>query len=272
VDEIYEPEIARNMGILEKGQVLLLVHTGSRGLGHQVCDDYIRVMSSAVQRYGISLPDRQLACTPVNSPEGKDYLAAMACAANYAWTNRQCITHWARESFIKVLGKSPRELGLEQIYDVAHNIAKIEKYEVEGQSQMLCVHRKGATRAFPQGHPDVPAIYRNIGQPVLIPGDMGRYSFIAVGTETAMRETFGSTCHGAGRLQSRNAAKKGLRGSDLVYKLAQKGITVKADSMSALAEEAPDAYKDVVEVVDVAHKAGISRKVARARPMGVIKG
>ncbi len=272
VDEIYEPETALAMGILEKGQVLLLVHTGSRGLGHQVCDDYIRVMSSAVQRYGISLPDRQLACTPVNSPEGKDYLAAMACAANYAWTNRQCITHWARESFTKVLGKSPRELGLEQIYDVAHNIAKIEKYMIEGKSQTLCVHRKGATRAFPKGHPDIPAIYRNIGQPVLIPGDMGRYSFIAVGTETALQESFGSTCHGAGRIQSRSAAKKGLRGSDLVYKLAQKGITVKADSMSALAEETPDAYKDVAEVVDVASKAGISRKVARARPLGVIKG
>jgi tRNA-splicing ligase RtcB (3'-phosphate/5'-hydroxy nucleic acid ligase) len=252
--------------------VLVLIHTGSRGLGYQVCDDYIRVMGSAVQRYGISVPDRQLACAPVQSPEGQDYLAAMACAANYAWVNRQCITHWVRESFIKVLGKSPRELGLEPIYDVAHNIAKIETHTVEGKLQSLCIHRKGATRAFPKGHPDLPAIYRNIGQPVLIPGDMGRYSYIAVGTEAAMRETFGSTCHGAGRLQSRTAAKKGPRGSDIAYKLAQRGIIVKCDSMGALAEEASEAYKDVAEVIDVADKAGISRKVARTVPLGVIKG
>jgi tRNA-splicing ligase RtcB len=272
VDKIYEPETARAMGILEAGQVLVLIHTGSRGLGHQVCDDYIRVMGSAVQRYGINLPDRQLACAPVRSPEGQDYMAAMACAANYAWVNRQCITHWVRESFIKVLGKSPRELGLEQIYDIAHNIAKIENHIVEGKNESLCVHRKGATRAFPKGHPDLPAIYRNIGQPVLIPGDMGRYSYIAVGTETAMKETFGSTCHGAGRLQSRSAAKKGLRGSDIAFKLAQRGIVVKCDSMGALAEESSESYKDVAEVVDVADRAGISRKIARAVPLGVIKG
>ena len=222
VDQIYERETAQAMGILETGQVLILIHTGSRGLGHQVCDDYIRSMSGATQRYGINLPDRQLACAPVQSPEGQDYLAAMACAANYAWANRQCITHWVRESFIKVLGKSPRELGLEQIYDVAHNIAKIEQHMRGRKNQSLCVHRKGATRAFPKGHPDLPAIYRNIGQPVLIPGDMGRYSYIAVGTETAMKETFGSTCHGAGRLQSRSAAKKGLRGSDIAHKLAMR--------------------------------------------------
>jgi len=272
VDEIYETETARAMGILETGQVLILIHTGSRGLGHQVCDDYIRVMGNAVQRYGITLPDRQLACAPVQSPEGQDYLGAMACAANYAWTNRQCITHWVRESFVKVLGKGPRELGLEQIYDVAHNIAKIEQYPIEGKQQSLCVHRKGATRAFAKGHPDLPAIYRNIGQPVLIPGDMGRYSYIAVGTETAMKETFGSTCHGAGRLQSRSAAKKGLRGIDIAEKLALRGILVKADSLGSLAEEASDAYKDVAEVVEVTHRANISRKIARAVPLGVIKG
>jgi tRNA-splicing ligase RtcB len=272
VDQIFEPEIARAMGILEIGQVLVLIHTGSRGLGHQVCDDYIRTMGTAVQRYGISLPDRQLACAPVQSPEGRDYLSAMACAANYAWTNRQCITHWVRESFIKVLDKSPRTLGLEQIYDIAHNIAKIENHTYEGKNQSLCVHRKGATRALPKGHHDLPAIYRNIGQPVLIPGDMGRYSYIAVGTETAMKETFGSTCHGAGRLQSRTAAKKGLRGSDIAYKLAQRGIMVKCDSLGSLAEEASEAYKDVADVIDVADKAGISRKVARAVPLGVIKG
>jgi tRNA-splicing ligase RtcB (3'-phosphate/5'-hydroxy nucleic acid ligase) len=272
VDEIYERETARAMGILDTGQVLVLIHTGSRGLGHQVCDDSLRIMGSAAQRYGISLPDRQLACAPVQSPEGQDYLAAMACAANYAWINRQCITHWVRESFIRVLGKSPRQLGLEQVYDVAHNIAKIENYNIDGKNQAFCVHRKGATRAFPSGHPDLPAIYRNIGQPVLIPGDMGRYSFIAVGTETAIQETFGSTCHGAGRMQSRSAAKKGLRGSDIAYKLAMRGIIVKADNIGSLPEEASEVYKDVAAVVEVAHQADISRKVARAVPLGVIKG
>lgn len=272
VDKIYDHEAAQAMGILESGQVLILIHTGSRGLGHQVCDDYIRNMGSAIKRYGIKLPDRQLACAPVQSSEGKDYLAAMGCAANYAWVNRQCITHWVRESFVKVLRKSPRELGLEQIYDVAHNIAKIEPHSLEGKIQHLCVHRKGATRAFPKGHPDLPPIYLNIGQPVLIPGDMGRYSYISVGTEVAMKETFGSTCHGAGRIQSRSAAKKGLRGSDVAHKLAMRGILVKTDNMESLPEEASDAYKDVAEVVEVTHKADISRKVARAVPIGVIKG
>ena len=272
VDQIYDQETARTMGILETGQILILIHTGSRGLGYQVCDDYIRNLVEATNRYGISIPDKQLACAPVQSPEGQDYLAAMACAANYAWANRQCIAHWVRESFVRVLGKGQREIGLEQVYDVAHNIAKIEKYIVEGRSESLCVHRKGATRAFPKGHPELPAIYRNIGQPVLIPGDMGRYSYIAVGTEIAMQETFGSTCHGAGRMQSRSAAKKGLRGSDVAYKLAMKGILVKSGSMSSLAEETPEAYKDVAEVVEVTQKAGISRKIARAIPLGVIKG
>ena len=272
VDQIFDQETARAMGILETGQILILIHTGSRGLGHQVCDDYIRTLGEATRRYAIDIPDRQLACAPVRSPEGQDYLAAMACAANYAWVNRQCIAHWIRESFVRVLGKSPREIGLEQIYDVAHNIAKIERYVIEGKTEELCVHRKGATRAFPKGHPDLPAIYRNIGQPVLIPGDMGRCSYIAVGTETAMQETFGSTCHGAGRTQSRSAAKKGLRGSDVAYKLAMKGILVKSDSMGSLAEEAPESYKDVTEVVEVTQKAGISRKIARTVPLGVIKG
>jgi tRNA-splicing ligase RtcB len=272
VDQIYDREAAQAMGILEEGQVLVLIHTGSRGLGYQVCDDSLRIMNSATQKYGIFVPDRQLVCAPVLSPEGQDYLAAMACAANYAWANRQCIAHWVRESFIKVLKKGPRELGLEQVYDVAHNIAKIEQHLVDGKNQSLCVHRKGATRAFPKGHPEVPAMYRNIGQPVLIPGDMGRYSYICVGTETAMRETFGSTCHGAGRTQSRSAAKKGLRGSDIQHKLGLRGIIVKTDSLSSLAEEASDAYKDVAEVVEVTEQAGISRKIARAVPLGVIKG
>jgi tRNA-splicing ligase RtcB len=272
VDEIYDRDTAKVMGIDGVGQVLMLIHTGSRGFGHEVCSDYIRVLGTAVSRYGISLPDRQLACTPVNSPEGEDYLQAMACAANYAWTNRQCIAHWTRECFARVLGKSQRELGLEQVYDVCHNIAKIEEHIVDGKKQTLCVHRKGATRAFPAGHPDIPDIYRNIGQPVLIPGDMGRCSYIAVGTETAMKQSFGSTCHGAGRVQSRAAAKRSIRGADVVRALAARGITVKAGSMSSIAEEASEAYKDVTEVVDVTHKAGISRKIVKAVPIGVIKG
>ena len=272
VDEIYDQEAATVMGIGNTGQVLVLIHTGSRGFGHQVCSDYVALMGTAVKRYGINLPDRQLACAPVQSPEGQDYLAAMACAANYAWANRQCIIHWVRDSCTKIFGRSQRELGLEQVYDVAHNIAKIEEHTVDGKKLTLCVHRKGATRAFPPRHPDIPDTYRGIGQPVLIPGDMGRCSYVALGTELAMKESFGSTCHGAGRLQSRAAARRSLRGADVARTLAERGITVKAGSMSSLAEEASEAYKDVNEVVDVTHKAGISRKVIRAVPIGVIKG
>jgi tRNA-splicing ligase RtcB len=272
VEELYDREAAKAMGIEDLGQVLVLIHTGSRGFGHQVCTDYVELLGQAVKRYNISLPDRQLACAPINSPEGQDYLAAMACAANYAWANRQFIVHWVRESFAKVLGKSEAEMGMRQIYDVAHNIAKIEEYSIDGKKERLCVHRKGATRAFPAGHPDIPDIYRSLGQPVLIPGDMGRFSYVAVGTELAMRETFGSTCHGAGRVQSRAAAKRSLRGADVAKALAARGIIVRAESMASLAEEASEAYKDVSEVVEVAHNAGISRKVARARPMGVVKG
>ena len=272
VDEIYDRDAATVMGISDIGQVLVLIHTGSRGFGHQVCSDYVALLGEAVKKYGINLPDRQLACAPVNSPEGQDYLQAMSCAANYAWTNRQCIAHWTRESFIKVFSKSQRELGMEQVYDVCHNIAKIEEYPIGGKKETLCVHRKGATRAFPAGHPAIPNIYKNIGQPVLIPGDMGRCSYILMGTETAMKESFGSTCHGAGRVQSRSAAKRSLRGADVARALASRGITVKTGSMSSLAEEASQAYKDVTEVVEVAHRAGISHKVARAVPIGVIKG
>ena len=268
VDEIYEPDAARAMGIERVGQVLLLIHTGSRGFGHQVCEDYVRAMGGAVDKYAIPLPDRQLACAPVRSPEGESYLAAMACAANYAWANRQCITHWARESFGKVFGKT----ALGMVYDVAHNIAKIEEYVIDGKRLTLCVHRKGATRAFPAGHPDIPLRYRGIGQPVLIPGDMGRFSYVLVGTEGAMRETFGSTCHGAGRVKSRSAAKRSLKGVDVARGLAKRGILVKAASMSSLAEEASEAYKDVSDVVEVTHRAGISRKVIKARPIGVVKG
>jgi len=272
VEEIYNRDAAKVMGIHETGQVVVYIHTGSRGFGHQVCTDYVALLGNAVKKYHIDLPDRQLACAPVQSPEGKDYLAAMAGAANYAWTNRQCITHWTRDTFIKVLGKSRKEIGLEQVYDVCHNIAKIEEHTVNGKKSTLCIHRKGATRAFPAGHADVPAVYRDIGQPVIIPGDMGRCSYVALGTETAMKETFGSTCHGAGRMQSRSAAKRSLRGSDVAQALAARGITVKAGSMASLAEEAPEAYKDVSDVVDVTHEAGISIKVIKTVPMGVIKG
>jgi tRNA-splicing ligase RtcB len=272
VKEIFEPYVAGIMGIEEVGQVLILIHSGSRGFGHQVCTDHLRVMEGAVSSYGIKLPDRQLACAPIESKEGKDYLAAMACAANYAWVNRQCIAHWARESFSKVFGKSPDELGMRQIYDVAHNIAKIEAHKVDGRTVKVCVHRKGATRAFPAGHKDVSERYKEIGHPVLIPGDMGRCSFVAVGTQKAMEETFGSTCHGAGRVLSRGAAKRSLKGRDVIRQLQERGITVRAHSIPSLAEEASQAYKDVTEVIDVVHQAGICRKVAMAVPMGVIKG
>jgi tRNA-splicing ligase RtcB len=272
VDEVYEPEIARVMGIDRTGQVMLYVHCGSRGLGHQVADDYIKVMLQAMQRYGIEVPDRQLACAPVKSPEGQAYLTAMRGAANYAWANRQCITHWVREAFCRVMGIGDDTAGLELIYDVTHNIAKIEDHEVEGKKEKLCVHRKGATRAFPAGHPDVPKKYAGVGQPILIPGDMGRASYILVGTEQAMKETWGSTCHGAGRIQSRTAAKKQMRGRDVLATLEARGIAVRAGSLSGLAEEAPEAYKDVGAVVRVAHGAGISKKVARTRPIAVVKG
>lgn len=272
VKEIFDPHIASIMGITETGQILVLIHTGSRGFGHQICTDHLRVMEQAVSKYGIKLPDRQLACAPIESREGKDYLAAMACAANYAWVNRQCIAHWVRESFSGIFGKSPEKLGMRQIYDVAHNIAKIEEHAIDGRNVKVCVHRKGATRAFPAGHKDTPKRYKEVGQPVLVPGDMGRCSFVAVGTERAMSETFGSTCHGAGRVLSRGAARRGIRGADIIRELESRGIIVKAESVSALAEEASQAYKDVTEVINVVHQAGISRKIAMAIPMGVIKG
>ena len=272
VDEIYEPETASVMGIDRVGQVMLLVHCGSRGLGHQVADDYIKVMLQAMPKYGIEVPDRQLACAPVNSGEGQAYLGAMRCAANYAWANRQCITHWVRQAFCETLGVSEERAGLELIYDVTHNIAKIEEHAVDGHQVKLCVHRKGATRAFPAGHPAIPKQYAKIGQPILIPGDMGRFSYVLVGTQRAMQETFGSTCHGAGRMQSRAAAKRHLSGRDVLARLASRGIIVRAGSLGGLAEEASEAYKDVTEVVGVTHGAGISRKVARTRPIAVVKG
>jgi len=272
VDEIYWPKVAGAMGIEEAGQVMLYVHCGSRGLGHQVAEDYIKEMVRNMPEYDIRVPDRQLACVPVNSPEGKHYLAAMRGAANYAWANRQCITHWVRETFCRVMEMREEEAGLELIYDVTHNIAKIEEHEVDGKPEKLCVHRKGATRAFPAGHPDLPQKYADVGQPILIPGDMGRASYVLVGTEGAMQETFGSTCHGAGRMQSRAAMKKHFNGRNVLHELEQRGIAVRAGSMKGLAEEAPEAYKDVETVVNVAHGAGISRKVARTRPIAVVKG
>ena len=271
VEEVYNPALADALG-LWKGQVVVWIHTGSRGFGHQVCDDYLQVMQKAVQKYGIDLPDRQLACAPVNSKEGQDYLGAMRCAANYAFANRQIIMDLVRKAWQKAWGISPSELGLRLVYDVAHNIAKIEKHIVDGQERVLCVHRKGATRAFPPGHPEVPEAYREVGQPVLVPGDMGTESYVLVGTQKAMEETFGSTCHGAGRVMSRAKAKKQAKRRDLRAELEKKGIVVRARGWASLAEEMPDAYKDVGAVVDVVHRAGLSRKVARTRPIGVVKG
>jgi tRNA-splicing ligase RtcB len=272
VDHIYNARAAEAMRISGPGQVVVFIHTGSRGLGYQVCEDYLKTMDRAGAKYGISLPDRQLACAPFTSPEGQDYFRAMCCAANFAWANRQMITHWVRESFTSALGRQLPAIGLQLVYDVAHNIAKLETYPTDGREERVVVHRKGATRAFPPGHPEIPARYREVGQPVLIPGDMGRYSFVAVGTEQAVAETFGSTCHGAGRVRSRKAAVREMRGVDVATVLERRGILVRAQNRNLLAEEAPEAYKDVAEVVDVCHGAGISRKVARMRPIGVVKG
>jgi tRNA-splicing ligase RtcB len=272
VDEIYDSEAAEIMG-LKKDQVTVMIHSGSRGLGHQVCSDYLKVMQEAAAKYGIKLRDRQLACAPLNSPEGKRYYGAMICAINYAMVNRHCLSHWVREAFERFFGRSGEKLGLNTIYDVSHNIAKIEEHYINGGTGKVCVHRKGATRAYPPGHKDIPEKYKKIGQPVIIPGDMGRYSYILLGTEDAMTESFGSTCHGAGRLMSRAKAKKSIQGSELKKDLFdKKGIVVMAGSMSGLAEEAPHAYKDVSKVVDIAHNAGISKKAVRLRPLGVLKG
>ena len=271
VEEVYDEALARALG-LYKDQVTVIVHTGSRGFGHQVCDDYIKVMQRAVTKYGIELPDKQLCCAPIDSPEGREYFSAMACAANFAFANRQLITHWVRESFEEVLRASQRSLGLELVYDVCHNIAKFEVHQVDGRERRVCVHRKGATRAFPPAHPDLPEDYKEVGQPVLIPGDMGRYSYVLVGTERAMEESFGSTCHGAGRLLSRHQAKKAARGRAVADELRKKGIYIRAASRATMVEEIPEAYKDVTDVVEVVDRAGLSRKVVKLRPMGVVKG
>jgi len=258
IDEVYDEQAANSMGLF-KGQVTIMIHTGSRGLGYQVCDDYIKILQNALKKYNISIPDRQLVCAPVTSDEGKDYFSAMSSAANYAWANRQCITHWTRESFMQVMGMSPKDIGLELVYDVAHNIGKIEEHNVEGKKRKLIVHRKGATRAFP-------------GQPVIIPGSMGTNSYVLVGTQKALDETWGSTCHGAGRTMSRTEALRRVSGGELKQRLAKEGIIVQAREYKTLAEEAPEAYKDVNMVVEVCHQAGISKKVVRMSPVGVIKG
>jgi tRNA-splicing ligase RtcB (3'-phosphate/5'-hydroxy nucleic acid ligase) len=271
VSEVYDDTAARTLG-LWKDQVTVFIHTGSRGFGHQVCDDSIRVMLDASKKYKIELPDPQLCCAPISSPEGQEYLRAMACAANFAFTNRQMITHWVRETFERVFKKGPKDLRLDLIYDVCHNIAKMETHTVEGEKRKVCVHRKGATRAFPPGHPHIPADYRAIGQPVLIPGDMGRYSYVLTGTQKAMEETFGSTCHGAGRLLSRHQATKAAKGRAIARELEDRGILVRGASRGTLVEEIPEAYKDVNDVVNVVQQAGLSRKVAKLVPLGVVKG
>ncbi len=271
VDKVYDEDVAKAFG-LEEGMVTVMIHTGSRGLGHQVCTDFLSVLDKAVRKYRIRLPDRQLACAPINSKEGRDYFAGMASSANFAWTNRQIITHWVRETFQKVFGMSEEDLAMNLVYDVAHNIAKFETHMVDGERIRVVVHRKGATRAFGPGSREIPQRYRDVGQPVIIPGSMGTPSYVLVGTEKAMQETFGSTCHGSGRVMSRAAAKRRLRGDRIKAELMRDGIYVRATHGALLAEEAPQAYKRSDDVVDVVDKAGISKIVARLRPLGVAKG
>jgi len=268
VERVFEPEIAQALGLYED-EVVILIHSGSRGLGHQVCTDYLREMGEAMQRYRIDLPDRQLACVPVNSPEGQAYLGGMRAAANFAWANRQGITHFTRQAFKRIFGEREE---LNVIYDVCHNIAKLERHKIGAEERQVMVHRKGATRAFPPGHPDVPSVYRNVGQPVLIPGSMGTASYVLVGTGGAMQESFGTTCHGAGRVMSRTAAKKSAHAQNARQRLEERGILVRAETRDGITEEIPEAYKDVDAVVDVVHNAGLSKRVARLKPIGVIKG
>ncbi len=271
VEQIYDDAAAAAFGLAE-GQVTLMIHSGSRGLGHQVCGDHLKILRSAPGKYGIELPDRQLVCAPVKSEEGQRYLAAMRAAANFAWANRQLLARQVRKAVCHFLGQSAESLGLRQIYDVAHNIAKIETHDVGGRRVRLCVHRKGATRAFPPGHRDLPPAYRELGQPVLIPGSMGTASYVLLGTERAMEKTFGSTCHGAGRVMSRHEAVKKAQGRRIEKELEDVGVIARARGRTGLAEEQPAAYKRVDDVVDCVAAAGLARKVARLRPMGVIKG
>src|ERR1041385_3533203 len=267
VAEVFDDEVAGKFG-LRKDQVVVLMHSGSRGLGHQVCTDYLDLMQEGMKKYGISVIDRQLACTPIKSREGQQYLKAMAAAANFAFANRQMITHWTREAFKRILGNGDLNI----VYDVCHNIAKNEEHQVNGSRKKVLVHRKGATRAFPKGHPDLPDELREVGQPVLIPGSMGTCSYVLVGTEQAMKETFGSSCHGAGRAKSRTQAKRETTADELLKEMKGKGIIVRGQTHSGLTEEKPDAYKDVSQVVEVMHGAGLARKVAKLVPIAVMKG
>lgn len=271
VDRIFDPVAARDFGLFEE-QAVIMIHTGSRGFGHQVCSDALKMMAPQAAKYGLKIVDRELVSAPANSPEAQDYLGAMSAAANYAWANRQCITHRTREAFGRIFHMSLRELGLHLVYDVAHNIAKVETHMLDGRKTRLIVHRKGATRAFPPEHPELPEEYRQVGQPVLIPGDMGRASYVLRGTEKAMMKTFGSTCHGAGRRLSRNQARKQARGRSIGRELEERGIMARAKGKQTLAEEMSEAYKDIDQVVAVVDRAGLSRKVARLLPLGVIKG
>jgi len=272
VDKIYDPKIAKAFGITHEGQVTAMIHCGSRGFGHQICSDYLRIIERAVRKYGISLPDRELACAPGTSKEAQDYFKAMSCAVNYAFTNRQMITHWVRQSFEEAFGVSAEKIGLNLVYDVAHNIAKIEEHDIENKRVKVWVHRKGATRAFPPGHEALPSDYRETGQPVLIPGSMGTSSYVLVGTPKAMEVSFGSTAHGAGRMMSRAAAKRKFWGGDVKKNLERRGIIIRSASAVVLAEEADLAYKDVDRVVAVSDAIGIAKRVARLVPLAVIKG
>jgi tRNA-splicing ligase RtcB (3'-phosphate/5'-hydroxy nucleic acid ligase) len=270
--QIFDERVAARLGIHKEGQILILIHTGSRGYGHQTCSDYLKVMERAIGKYNVKLPDRELAACPSKSPEAEDYIAAMSAACNFAWVNRQMITHWARQAFEKVFKRTADSLDMKIVYDVCHNVAKVESHKVDGQATKVIVHRKGATRSFPPGHPDVPAEYRDIGQPVLIPGSMGTSSWVLIGTPRAMELSFGTTAHGAGRFMSRSAAKRKWRGAELKRSLEERGIVIRAASMEVVAEEAPDAYKDVDRVAEVSHNLGIGNKVARMTPIGVAKG
>ena len=272
VDDIYDEEAAKIMGITRKKQVMVMIHSGSRGLGHQVCSEYIKIMTHAMKKYNIEVPDRELCCAPTTSPEGQAYLGAMSAAANYAFANRQLMMHWTREAFAKVMQSSAEDLDMGLIYDVAHNMGKVEEHNIDGKKTKVVVHRKGATRAFPPGHPEVPVKYREVGQPVIIPGTMGTASYILIGNQKGMELTWGSTAHGAGRFMSRSKAKKQFFGKEVQQKLASEGILVRATKGIVIAEEAPGAYKDVDEVVKVSDAVGIATKAVRLRPIGVIKG
>jgi len=272
IDHIYDAEAASILGIGQVGQIVVTIHCGSRGFGHQIAEDYVKLAEARQKDYGFHLVDRQLACLPLQSETGKEYLSAMACGANFAWANRQLLMHGVRQAFASVFGRKARPKEMPLVYDVCHNIAKMEEYEIDGQKQWVCVHRKGATRAFPANHPAVPEKYRAVGQPVLIPGDMGRYSFVLVGAQGSMEQSFGTTCHGAGRRQSRTAARKSLSSRELLAQLDARGVTIRVHSKGLLTEEAPQAYKDAQKVVNVVHNAGLAKLVARLKPVIVVKG